>query len=455
MIGLGVVALAVACEQTSTPPPTTPDDLSSPDLTVSPDLTPFNAPSVVSVSPASGINNVPTSITITGTDFRAGATVTVGGLACTSVVVVSSTSITCTVPAKPATCGPRDLVVSHPDDGKTGTGVKLFRYRPISPIAWAAPVNYATPATPRRVLSFDFNADGKPDLVTVNQTGNNITVKVGLGDGTFPTGASQNLPLGTGASGPAEVAQGDFNADGKPDLAVVNGNNTITVFQNQGATFTATVIATPTLAGGNTIAVGDVNGDTKLDLVIGSGTTSSVLPMLGNGTGGFAAGTLRSVAGSVGDLTLADVNSDGKLDLIAANSSTGNVSICLSAGSGTFANPVNAITGTSPRGVMVADLNADKKLDVVVANATGMNVSVLLGDGVGNLAAAVNQPLGTNQPESVWVGDVNGDGLPDILAANGISNTWSYLQGMTATQYAAPIPTATGTGAADLAVADA
>jgi hypothetical protein len=174
-------------------------------------------------------------------------------------VVVSPTSITCTVAAKATTCAPQDIVVTHPDDGKTGTGAKLFTYR-TSAVGWAAtaPVNYATGTFPRRVIAADFNGDGKLDLVSANQTGNNITIKIGAGDGTFPAATSVNITNPAGATTPNDLVAGDFNGDNKLDLAVVNGTNNVTIFLNMGATFTTTLVNTG--ISGGAIAAGDVNG---------------------------------------------------------------------------------------------------------------------------------------------------------------------------------------------------
>lgn len=291
----------------------------------------------------------------------------------------------------------------------------------------------------------------------MNQTSNNITVKTGLGDGTFPTGASQNLGVGSGAIGPADLVSGDLNGDGKQDLIVVNsGSSNVSVFLNMGASIfaPATVVATPGITGANSIAIGDVNGDTKLDVVISSSASTGVLPLIGNGSGGFTLGTTRTVAGTVADVALADLNGDGKLDLVTANGSTGNVSICLGNGSGGFANPVSQATGTGASGVFVIDLDGDKKLDVVASNATATNVSVLIGDGLGGLALPVNQPIAPARPESVWVADLSGDGLPDIVTANNLDSTWTYLQAITAKQYATAVTANTGTSPSGIIVAD-
>lgn len=452
MVGVGVVALAFACDNTTTTPTPTP----MPDLAmVPPDIAKpvFNAPTVTAVSPTNGINNATTMITITGTDFRAGAQVTVGGQMCTGAVVVSPTSITCTAPAMAVMCGAKDIVVTHPDDSKSGTGTGLFTYR-TSAVGFAtgSPVNYATGNFPRRIITADFNGDGKLDLASANQVGNNVTLKLGAGDGTFPNATSVNIPNGGGATTLNDLVAGDWNGDNKMDLAVANGTTNVTVFINMGASFTTTVVNTG--ISGGAITAGDINGDNKIDLIVG-GNSTNIVPLINNG-GTFTMGTLKAAPGTNGRVALADMNGDGKLDLITANQSTNNVSVFLGAGNGTFGNATSQNVGTTPTGMAVLDVNGDKKMDVVTGNNMGMNVSVLIGDGAGGIAAAVNTTLGTNRPEIIAAADMNNDGLIDIVTANAPTNNTSYLQGMgaTGTQFAAPVVNAMGTTPAGVVIGD-
>ena len=67
----------------------------------------------------------------------------------------------------------------------------------------------------------DFNGDGKPDLAVANFVSGNVSVLLGRGDGTFQTAV--NFGIGSGSQ-PQFVAVGDFNGDGKPDLAVANAS---------------------------------------------------------------------------------------------------------------------------------------------------------------------------------------------------------------------------------------
>lgn len=447
LLGIGLCVLSASCS---------PTDSSDTKTDMAADNEP-PFPTVTAVSPARAVNNVATPITITGTGFRKGATVTVGGIACGAVSVVSDTSITCTAPEKAASCGFQDIVVTHPDDKKSATGSKLFAYTS-SGLAWATPVDYQVGNYPRRVIAADLNGDGKLDLASANQTGSTVTVRYGAGDGTFPMDKSVTVPIGS-ATVPMDVIAVDLNGDGKLDLATVNagGMGSVSALVNQGdGNFKATVTATNvnSFTNGVALASGDYNGDGKVDLVVSSSSTLYVLPLAGDGTGAFTAGTIRSVGGITSDIALIDMDGDGKLDLVTANFSTNSVTVSLGAGNGTFSNPLNQDASTRPGGLFVTDLDGDKKLDVVVANIIGNEVSVLRGTGGGLLAKPVQLSLGTNSPESVWVADWNGDGKPDIITANSQSNNWSYFQGISPTQYAAPVHTMTGTSPAGLVSAD-
>ena len=134
----------------------------------------------------------------------------------------------------------------------------------------------------------DFNGDGKLDLVTANY-GDNFSVSVLLGDGTGGFTAAPGSPFMAG-SAPGSVAVGDFNGDGKPDLAVAhNSSNNVTVLLGNGSGgFTAAPGSPfPAGSGPDSVAVGDFNGDGKPDLAIANYIDSTVTVLLGNGAGGF------------------------------------------------------------------------------------------------------------------------------------------------------------------------
>ena len=89
-----------------------------------------------------------------------------------------------------------------------------------------------------------------------------MSVLLGSGDGGFATGAVYGV-----VSDPWAVVVGDFNDDGKPDLAVASYDNAVSVLLNQGDGTFGTEI---TFAVGNAVslAAGDLNGDGLLDLAV-------------------------------------------------------------------------------------------------------------------------------------------------------------------------------------------
>ncbi len=99
-------------------------------------------------------------------------------------------------------------------------------------------VNYNVGSGPYSVAVGDFNGDGKPDLAIANSGSNTVSILLGNGNGTFK--AAANYCVG---SLPESVAVGDFNGDGKPDLAVANyaSGNVSILLGNGNGTFKAAV----------------------------------------------------------------------------------------------------------------------------------------------------------------------------------------------------------------------
>jgi hypothetical protein len=165
------------------------------------------------------------------------------------------------------------------------------------------------------------------------------------------------------------------------------------------------------------VTVGDFNGDGKSDLATANRTNDNVSVLLGTGTGSFGTATNFAVGSSPYSVTVGDFNGDGKSDLATANLSSNNVSVLLGTGTGSFGTATNFTVGISPRSVTVGDFNGDGKSDLAVANYASNNVSVLLGTGTGSFGTATNFSVG-NRPLSVTVGDFNGDGKSDLATAN-------------------------------------
>ena len=296
-----------------------------------------------------------------------------------------------------------------------------------------AAVNYPVGKTPLGVAVSDFNGDGKADLVVANQDSNNSSILLGNGDGTFV--AAVNYSAG---SSPQAVAVGDFNTDGKIDLALPNRfSNSVSMLIGKGdGTFAPPVtsaLGSYRLSHPVSLAVGDFNRDGKSDLAVANlGTTptiaGSVSILLGKGDGTFGDAVNYSVSVFPASIAVGDFNGDGKSDLAVVNQDSGNVSILLGNGDGTFGTAVNYNAGFGPDAVVIGDFNGDGKSDLAVANAGSGDVSILLGNGDGTFAGALSYAAGSG-PSSVATGDLNGDGKNDLVVANAVGGDVAILLG--------------------------
>ena len=362
-------------------------------------------------------------LTVNGTGFVPSSLVNWNGAALVTKYVSSGHQLKATVPsANIASPGTASITVSS---GGVISNVAYFEVTSATSSVSFNNTFYAVGATPYSVAVGDFNGDGKPDLAVTNYSSFSVSVLLGNGEGTFQPAvnyATGNYPF--------SVAVGDFNGDGKLDLVVANfGGNSVSVLLGNGdGTFQPAVLYA---AGSNpiSVAVGDFNGDGKLDLAVADyANFSNVSVLLGNGDGTFQPAVSYASGSEARSVAVGDFNGDGQLDLAVANDIGGIVSVLLGKGDGTFQPPVNYFAGASPSSVAVGDFNGDGKLDLAVANNGGGNISVLLGNGDGSFQTAVNYAVG-NAPVTITVGDFNGDGTLDLAVSNQVSNNVSVLLG--------------------------
>ncbi|WP_161787148.1 FG-GAP repeat domain-containing protein, partial [Hymenobacter sp. IS2118] len=314
---------------------------------------------------------------------------------------------------------------------------------------FAPAVNYGAGTRPISVGVGDFNADGRPDLATANEDDNKVSVLLAQASGGFA--AAVNYGVGTG---PVSVAVGDFNADGRSDLAVANASsgNVSVLLAQAGGSFAAAVnygVGT----GPFSVAVGDFNADGRPDLAVANANSGNVSVLLAQASGGFAAAVNYGVGTNPYGVAVGDFNTDGRPDLATANANSSNVSVLLAQASGGFAAAVNYGVGINPYSVAVGDFNADGRPDLATANLGDSKVSVLLAQASGGFAAAINYGTGSGA-FSVAVGDFNADGRPDLATANVGSNNVSVLLGTGTGIFAAAVNYGVGTNPVSVAVAD-
>src|SRR5262249_32313448 len=135
--------------------------------------------------------------------------------------------------------------------------------------SFAAPLGFATGSNPLAVAVADFNTDGKPDLVVANFNSGTVSVLLNT---TAPVATVPSFaPQTTSAVGSSALAVGDFNKDGKPDIAVANSNSVVIPLLNttdSHASVPSFASQTPLATGDDpaSVAAGDFNGDGGLDL---------------------------------------------------------------------------------------------------------------------------------------------------------------------------------------------
>ncbi len=311
-------------------------------------------------------------------------------------------------------------------------------------------------AVGRKLLAVDLNGDGRTDLVVAGRGDSNQIYVLLSGGG--PNVFTRTADLTAGGS-PTSITAGDVNGDGKIDLIATDtssGNGDLYVFFGDGKGGFKPAGKLTVGSPAASVAIGDWNGDGKADLAVAGHasdppqtfdefTPNYVTILLGNGDGTFGA-PKRFLAGSEQtSIAPADLNRDGKLDLVTTNSSNNTVMVFLGRGDGTFDSALGYAVGDGPNSVVITDFDGDGILDIVVGygeprlilpnspeTSSSFDVStitVLLGRGDGTFWGAPAYPL---EPYTVKtsIGDVNGDGFPDLIAAGAILNNVENISGV-------------------------
>src|SRR5262245_40222459 len=240
--------------------------------------------------------------------------------------------------------GALDLVTANSNGTVSvllGNGDGTFRSR----------VDVTVGGVPRAIAVGDFNGDGLLDVVAAKQLSETVSVLLGHGDGTFArplifkTSGSPNFT-------PSSLAVGDVNGDGRADLVINSpGGEDSVVAQlgvllgNGDGSFGFPILESPGTTGGDgDLALGDFNNDGRLDVAVGGQASlpDGLTVNLGNGDGTFGVPFQSPLQFSTGGdnpfgVAAADLNGDGLVDLVAANAS-GTVGVLLNT-----AAPVTAV----------------------------------------------------------------------------------------------------------------
>jgi Bacterial Ig-like domain (group 3)/MBG domain (YGX type)/FG-GAP-like repeat len=325
--------------------------------------------------------------------------------------------------------GNLDLAVSNAGTNSSiaiylGNGDGTFQAGAVYP---AAPNAYF-----QIIGSGDFNQDGIPDLVVSDHYNNQVAMLLGNGDGTFRA-------AGLFATGPEpwNLAIGDINGDGNPDIVVANdisdnqGNNITILLGNGDGTFGQATYLQGGVTSSGSVALADFNGDGILDIAATEEPANSVFIFLGNGDGTFQPKTTYAMNKGPYYLTIGDFNQDGNKDIITANAEGQSIGVLLGNGDGTFQAAKTYPAGGDAIYADVQDFNGDNQVDVVAVTQNGLQVFL-----AGNAQTAQFSPFTVNtcNTQSI-VATYNGD--PNYAASispvasvsqNGLATTLSVAQ---------------------------
>ncbi len=308
---------------------------------------------------------------------------------------------------------------------------------------------------PTAVVSGDFNGDGHPDLAVVNTESNSLSVFLGEGDGTFRSAGVYQLgpppSFLAGASFNSAVVTGDFNNDGRLDLAIANpGSPFISTllglgdgtFRDGGHIDTGGTVLT-------SLATGDFDEDGNPDIAASDGSV-----YLGDGTGGFRKAEQPYGTGTHQAIAVGDFTGAGHLDI-----ATSDGSVYLGNGDGTFRQTGQQVLRTfgTATGIVTGDFSGNGHPGLAITTqfvgGFGGVVHVFEGLGDGTFQTIGNYSETNGIPTGVVAGDVNGDGNLDIVTSDGTVLLGDGKGQFTSPPVSFPVPGAGG-GTSALALAD-
>lgn len=278
-------------------------------------------------------------------------------------------------------------------------------------LSFRAATSFEVAGTPESITIGDFNRDGKLDVATANSITDDISIVSGTGTGSFSAALNISVPDLI----PTSITSGDFNGDGKVDLAIASSRSyfgTLLLNDDYGTFRLANYFEVGALP--EAITPGDFNGDGHLDLATATLGSNTVSVLLGNGAGIFSAAIQFSVGTFPASIAAGDFNGDGNLDLVTANEGSNDLSVLLGNGAGGFAKSTSVGLSFFAQSITAGDFNGDGKLDLATASSLTGDFSVILGNGTGSFGTATHFKV--DGVGAISSGDFNKDGKLDVAA---------------------------------------
>jgi hypothetical protein len=286
------------------------------------------------------------------------------------------------------------------------------------------------------VATGDFNQDGRKDLAFTEAFSGTVQVKMARADVPRAFGPATAYTVGASASG---IAAADLNLDGLLDLLVGSpSNNTVQLLAGRpGGTFAAPTTITLAGTGPKAVLATNVDGDNRPDLVVVVNEGISVA-LDGTTQGPFGNSTLVTAGAQPSGVVVGQFNNDAFEDMAVSNEGSNSITIRLGTGGGIFGSPVHLAAGTAPAGIALAELTGDSQVDLAVTSSGDGVVTLFQGSSTGTFTLHSQVPV-SGSPRGVVVADFNQDGLNDVLTNVTNNNGIALLLGRS------PLPTSAGT----------
>ena len=275
--------------------------------------------------------------------------------------------------------------------------------------------------SPRRLTTGDFDADGRLDVAAVVGNAEVARAVVLVGDrGAVPADLLFQVSSVRVTGKPHSITMGDFDGDGFLDVTTCNGGQgsfSVLFGTAAGELLVSRTYQPPERVALFTITNGDLDGDGDLDVAAGDAWADQAVVRTNAGDGTFFEMSFPALGAAPTLLTTGDLDGDGRVDLISANSAAGTVSFALGTGGGVFETPRQIRVGSRPLAVIAHDLDSDGDEDLAVASANARELAVLLNRGDGTFAPGTSYPV-LGAARHVVASDLDADGRADLFVAH-------------------------------------